>query len=177
MVDPEKRVNPNLPAYDNGADGGSGPTASGGESSQRDELKQRGRETAHEIKGAARQQAEGLFSQQRDAAADQAEKISSAFRKMADEFDDQEQPLFSGYANDVASCTDNLSQRLREKDLGGLIEQAQDYSRRQPALYFGGAVAAGFLLARFLRSSNERQTQQRYQQSTSQPGGYDTTPY
>ena len=160
MIDPEKRANLNLPAYDNGADAGSGSTASGAHSSQRDELKQRGRETADELKGAARQQAEGLFSQQRDTVADQAEGISSAFRKMADEFDNQEQPLFSSYAKSVAGCTDNVSQRLREKDLGGLVEQAQDYSRRQPALYFGGAVAAGFLLARFLRSSSERQMQQ-----------------
>jgi hypothetical protein len=171
MVDPEKRANPSLPAYDNGAAGGSGSASSGGGSSQQDEFKQRGRETAQELKGAARQQAEGMFSQQRDAAADQAEKISSAFRKMADEFDQQEQPLFSGYANSVASCTDDLSHRLREKDLGGLLEQAQDYSRRQPALYFGGAVAAGFLLARFLRSSNERQMQQQ------QPRTQEPTPY
>jgi ElaB/YqjD/DUF883 family membrane-anchored ribosome-binding protein len=170
MFNPETRANPSLPVNDNGPAGGSGSAASGRGSSQRDDFKQRGRETAQEIKGAARQQAEGLFSQQRDAAAEQAEKISSAFRKMADEFDEQEQPLFSGYAKNVASCTDDLSHRLREKDLGGLVEQAQDYSRRQPGLYFGGAVAAGFLLARFLRSSNERQTQQ-------QPRPQEPTPY
>ncbi|MCP1367970.1 hypothetical protein BIS06_22390, partial [Halomonas sp. BBD48] len=138
MADPEKRANPSLPASDNGAAGGNGPASSGGGSSQRDEFKQRGRETAEELKGAARQQAEGLFSHQRDAAAEQADKVSSAFRKMAEEFDDQEQPLFSSYAQNVANCTGDLSQRLREKDLGGLVEQAQEYSRRQPALYFGG---------------------------------------
>lgn len=153
MVDPEKRANPSSPAYDNGqASAGS----TGGQSSQGQGAKDRARQTADEVKDAARSQAEGLFNQQKDAAAEQAEKLSTVFHKMADEFDNQDQRYFSGYANNIAQCTDGLSQRLREQDLSGLMHQVQDYSRRQPAMYFGGAVAVGFLLARFLRSSNEQ---------------------
>jgi hypothetical protein len=29
----------------------------------------------------------------------------------------------------------------------------QDYAKRQPAVFLGGAIAAGFLVARFLKSS------------------------
>lgn len=122
------------------------------------EAKERVRQTADEVKEAAQQQVEGLFAQQKDAAAEQAEKLSTVFRKMAEEFEAQDQSYFSGYANNIARCTDSLSQRLREKDLGSLMTQAQEYSRRQPALFVGGAVAAGFLLARFLRSSNRQGT-------------------
>lgn len=122
------------------------------------EAKERARQTADEVKDAAQHQVEGLFNQQKEAAAEQAEKLSTVFRKMAEEFDAQDQSYFSGYANNIARCTDSLSQRLREKDLGSLMSQAQAYSRRQPAVFIGGAVAVGFLLARFLRSSNRQNT-------------------
>lgn len=122
------------------------------------EAKERVRQTADEVKDAAQHQVEGLFNQQKEAAAEQAEKLSTVFRKMAEEFDAQDQSYFSGYANNIARCTDSLSQRLREKDLASLMVQVQEYSRRQPAVFIGGAVAAGFLLARFLRSSNRQNT-------------------
>jgi hypothetical protein len=32
----------------------------------------------------------------------------------------------------------------------------EDFARRQPALFIGGSVAAGFALARFLKSSADR---------------------
>lgn len=118
------------------------------------EAKERARQTANEVKGAAQQQAEGMFNQQKDAAAEQAEKLSTVFRKMAEEFEAQDQSYFSGYANNIARCTDTISQRLREQSLGSLVTQVKDYSQRQPAVFIGGAIAAGFLLARFLRSSN-----------------------
>lgn len=152
MVDPENRTNLNSPS----STGTTSP--SGSSSSQREEVKGRAQQTADEVKGAAQQRAEGMFEQQKNVAAEQTEKLSTVFRKMAKEFDAQDQRYFSGYANNLARATDSLSQRLREKDLGSLITQVQDYSRRQPAVFLGGAVAVGFVLARFLRSSNERGT-------------------
>ena len=134
MIDPENHTNPKS------------------SSSAKDEARERTRQSAHEVKDAARQQAEGMFDQQKEVAANEAEKFASVFRKMAKEFDQQDQHYFSGYANNIARCTDGISQRLREKDLGTLMDQVQDYSRRQPAAFIGGAVAAGFLLARFLNS-------------------------
>lgn len=125
-------------------------------SSRQHEAKEKGRETADEVGNAARMKAEGMFDEQKWVFADHAERMSTVFRKMAKGFEEQEQRYFSSYANNIARCTDALSQRLREQDLNSLINQVQRYSQRQPAVFLGGAIAAGFFLARFLNSSQKR---------------------
>lgn len=155
MADPENRVNPSSPSPADTPSTTAGTSATG-DHAQRDEIRDRARQTADEIRDAARQQAEGMFNRQKSVAAEQTEKLATVFRKMAKEFDQQDQYYFSGYANNLARCTDGISQRLREKDLEGLVSQVQEYSRRQPAMFIGGAIAAGFILSRFLRSSSER---------------------
>ncbi|MFW3613510.1 MULTISPECIES: hypothetical protein [Halomonadaceae] len=132
----------------------------------REELKQEASETKDELRDAARQQAESLLDRQKSAAADQAERVSTVLHKMADEFDKQEQPYFSGCVNELAKRSDAFSQTLRERDLSSLMEQTRYYSRQHPAVFFGGAVAAGFMLSRFLRSSSQGDTS-RYNQGDS----------
>jgi hypothetical protein len=45
---------------------------------------------------------------------------------------------------------------VRERSLEDLMCMVDDFARRQPAAFFGGSVVAGFLLSRFLKSSNAR---------------------
>ncbi|QJQ95117.1 MULTISPECIES: hypothetical protein [Halomonadaceae] len=123
---------------------------------QAHELKDEARDTVEEVAGAARQQAENMFNSQKEAAVEQTSKLSSVFQKMADEFDNQDQSYFSGYARNMANCVDHVSQQLREKDIQSLVNDAQQYSRREPVLFMGGAIAAGFFISRFLRSSGKR---------------------
>lgn len=149
MVDSDNRTHQNSPS-------GTTSAGSGGDSgSQREEIKDEARRTTEEVRDATRQQAESLLDRQKYAAADQVEKVSTVLHKMADEFDRQQQPYFSGYVNELAQRSDTFSHRLRERDLESLVNQARDYGRRQPALFMGGAIAAGFLLSRFMRSSGE----------------------
>lgn len=53
----------------------------------------------------------------------------------------------------AAERLESFGRQLREKDLNGLIAQAQDMARRSPAAFFGGSMLAGFLPARFMKSS------------------------
>ncbi len=68
----------------------------------REELKREASETKDELRDAARQQAESLLDRQKAAAADQAAKVTTVLHKMADEFERQEQPYFSGCVNELA---------------------------------------------------------------------------
>lgn len=126
-----------------------------GNRSQHDELKDRAKHTADELKEEAWQRANDTMEQQKRILADRTGKLATALHHMADELNSQEQPYFSRYANNLARCTDTLSERLRERDIKTLMTQVEDYTRRQPSLFIGGAIAAGFLFARFMRSSNE----------------------
>ncbi|WP_156085477.1 hypothetical protein [Billgrantia saliphila] len=143
----------------------------------REELKREASETKDELRDAARQQAESLLDRQKSAAADQAERVSTVLHKMADEFDKQEQPYFSGCVNELAKRSDAFSQTLRERDLSSLMEQTRYYSRQHPAVFFGGAVAAGFMLSRFLRSSSQDDTSRYGQDDTSRYSQGDTSRY
>lgn len=124
-------------------------------------LKQQGRETAHDVGEAAQHQAESYFSQQRDKAADHSHKLTGVLHKMADEFDNQQQPFFSRPARKLADSTERFSQNLRDKDLRSVCDEAQRFSRREPALFIGGVIAAGFLVSRFLRSSGQHDSGQK----------------
>ncbi len=53
----------------------------------------------------------------------------------------------------AADQLERFSQALREKDLGGLVRDAEDFARRQPAAFFAAAAIAGFLAVRFLKAS------------------------
>lgn len=138
---------------------GTSPTTSGGSPSTaehagtRDALKERARDSAEDVKGAAQHKAARLFDNQKTAAAEQTHKVSQVLHKMGDEFDQQQQTTFSRWANQLASQTDRVSDQLRHQDLQHLLHDAGAYSRREPMLFMGGAIAAGFVVSRFLRSS------------------------
>jgi hypothetical protein len=48
------------------------------------------------------------------------------------------------------------SEHRPRRDADELIGTMEDFARRQPVAFLGGAVAAGFGFARFMRSSAER---------------------
>ena len=117
----------------------------------------RARDAASDTGKAAWEEVQSQFAQQSSFAADQTDKVSAVLRNMADEFDQQDQHTFSNYTHHLAGYSDSLSEKLREKDLSYFVDEARNVSRRQPALFMGGAIAAGFVLARFFRSSAEAQ--------------------
>ncbi|SFU93637.1 hypothetical protein [Halomonas korlensis] len=154
--------------------GGSPSTpASGG---TRDELKGRARESAEDVKGAAQQRVNSLFDNQKSAAAEQTHKVSQALHRMGDEFDQQQQTTFSRWANQLADQTDRVADQLRHQDLQRLMRSAGAYSRREPMLFMGGAIAAGFVVSRFLRSSSRHRHDATPAASSSRGAYQDTSP-
>ena len=94
---------------------------------------------------------------------------------MADEFDNQQQPYFSKQARKFADTTERFSSSLRDKDLRTVCNEAQSFSRREPALFVGGLIAAGFLATRFLRSSGQHSHGQ-HSHNDDANSGYSHTP-
>jgi hypothetical protein len=61
------------------------------------------------------------------------------------------------YTNTIAQQIENLSGYFERKDVRDMVRDVETFARRNPAYFIGGAVALGFLAARFLKSSNPRQ--------------------
>jgi hypothetical protein len=55
-------------------------------------------------------------------------------------------------ADELAS----FAQRLHGNDLQGVLSEIERFARRQPALFTGAAIAAGFALARAARIATEQ---------------------
>jgi hypothetical protein len=54
---------------------------------------------------------------------------------------------------DTAERISGFSSNVGNRSVNELAKAASDLVRQQPVLFFGGAVAAGFALSRFLKSS------------------------
>lgn len=138
------------------------PGGSGGDAGQPDaaaaakESVKRVREEASRLKEEARHRTKSLISDQKHTAAEQVGSVAGALRQTAQQLNAQGQASMARYVDWAAEGLDDLSGTLRDKDVDSLVRQAEDFARRQPAVVIGGAVAIGFLLSRFLKSSAER---------------------
>jgi hypothetical protein len=65
----------------------------------------------------------------------------------------QQSPTVARYVRDAAKQVEDLSSNIRGRSVTDLMHAATDLARSQPAVFFAGALAAGFALSRFLKSS------------------------
>jgi hypothetical protein len=65
-------------------------------------------------------------------------------------------PMVARYVRDAAQQVEALSGSLRGRSVPDLMHAASDLARAQPMLFIAGAVASGFALSRFLKSSASR---------------------
>lgn len=132
-----------------------GHTASGASRSQdAQQAARRAEHHAREVVDQAKNQLQSVLSDQKQAAAGQLEGIVNALRTTAEQLRKQDQSSAATYVERAAVSLDRFCGTLRERDINSLAVQVQDLARRQPALFLGGAVAAGFMIARFLKSSS-----------------------
>ena len=68
---------------------------------------------------------------------------------------DESSPAVAGYVRAASNSVANLSQALDARDVKDLFRSALGTAKENPVLFFTGAVAGGFLISRFLRSSSE----------------------
>ncbi len=100
----------------------------------------------------ARHSVMAAVEDQKAAAAGQVGGVARSLRNAAESLDEDQQWL-SGYFRRAAESLDRISHTIEERDLGSLVRDIEGLARRQPALFIGGAVAMGFALARFARST------------------------
>jgi hypothetical protein len=115
------------------------------------------KERAAQMATQAKEQGKAFAARQKDAAAAQVDSVASAVRDTAQRMENGQSGQVGRYVGMAADRLESFGRQLREKDIDTLIEDAQGFARRSPMAFFGGSVVAGFLLARFLRSSAGRE--------------------
>jgi hypothetical protein len=77
-------------------------------------------------------------------------------------------------ADRLAETTERLATNLEGKDLDQIVDEVEQFARRQTALFLGGAFALGLVAARFLKSSSGSRARSMY---TSPPQSDSRPPY
>lgn len=114
-----------------------------------------GREQAfEEAKSKVREAAEA----QRQRAAEAVGGMAGALHRAADDLKSENESM-GRYTNMAAERLDEVASYLRDTDWNSVIDGAEDFARRQPYWFIGGAMAAGFLVARTIKNAGETRRQ------------------
>jgi ElaB/YqjD/DUF883 family membrane-anchored ribosome-binding protein len=128
--------------------GDASQTATGGGTQQQgDRLQQAANGLADQATRTAEAQASNMMTK----AGETLEQVARTIRDAGEGIRD-ERPEIAGIADTTAQRMQDASMYLREHEAREVIESAQDYARRQPAIVVAGGLALGLLVGRFLRS-------------------------
>jgi hypothetical protein len=107
------------------------------------DIKARGKsmldDTTGHIASAAKEQKDGL--------ADQMDDVAKAVHRSGEQLEGQH-AWIAGMIERGADELGSLASQLRSNDLSGLLANLQDLARRQPAIFVGASMAAGFAMVR-----------------------------
>lgn len=101
--------------------------------------------------------ANAQLSMQKDRAVEGIGNVAQAVRQSTQHLREQQHDVIARYVEQAAGQLERFSNKLREKNVGEMLRDAQQFAKRRPAIFVGSAFAVGLLGARFLKSSRERQ--------------------
>jgi len=99
------------------------------------------------------EQATNYLGEQKGIAADRLEGVASALRNVGQEFNERDEGTLAHYTDGLAEQIERFSGSLRDREIGSLVDDARQLAYRQPEWFVAGALAVGFALGRFFKSS------------------------
>ncbi len=155
---------------------GAGPRGETAEAirQQADQLAGRAADRTGQFARMARERARGALLEGSRSAAQRTEHFADALHQTGEDLGHHGHPTLSQYLADAGDELDRFSRRLSEADLEGMLRQARTAADRNPGALVGGAIVTGFLLTRFLKSSegdtaSPMEEQQQRARSAEQP--------
>jgi hypothetical protein len=144
------------------AGGGAGRGGSGG--AEPGDLKSIASDVASEIASSALEQSRGLLDaakgtatsfadQRKETAAQSIADLASSLRETGNSF--EEQPSLKAFVGTAADGLEQMASGIRDRSFAEIYGDIESMARRQPLTFGAGAAIAGFLLARFIKSSAE----------------------
>jgi len=130
------------------------------------DLLQTASQATGDIVNQVQQRAGSTFARQKDSAATDLSQVVQAVRQLGQNLTQGEGGPIARYAaqygDKAANSLERLSTYIREQDPKQLLNDVQNFGRRQPALLVGGAFLLGFAGARLIKSSMDVQSRKTY---------------
>jgi hypothetical protein len=109
--------------------------------------------------GAATEKARSIAAEQKDMLAAQVGGVAEAMERAASDLE-MNNGASAHYARLIADNAEKLSDTIRNNNVDQLLGIAQDFGRRQPALFVGAAALLGFAASRFVLASAKRREEE-----------------
>lgn len=101
----------------------------------------------------ARDQATGYVDRRKDDMAQSVTDLAHSLRESCRSFDDR--PNIQAFVDSAAEGLEQFADEIRTRSFGEIFDEVESVMRRRPAAVAATTFAAGFLLARFIKSSAE----------------------
>jgi ElaB/YqjD/DUF883 family membrane-anchored ribosome-binding protein len=155
---------------------GNGPTTaeSGSTTEQaKEKAKQQAQQATGQAKGALRSQVD----QRSTEAGERVGGFASDVRSVGDQLREQGKEQPAKLAQQAADRAERLGDYLKRSDADRIMQDVEDFGRRQPWAVIAGGVALGLIASRFLKASSSNRYEQRTQSYRELPARtYDTPP-
>lgn len=126
-------------------------------------LLQHATQATGEIVNQVQQRAGSQIEYQKETAATELSKVVNAVRQFGQTLSGEANGPIARYAAEygdkAANSLERLSNYIREQDPKRILDDVQNFGRRQPVLLLGGAFLLGFAGARLIKSSMEAASQ------------------
>jgi hypothetical protein len=98
-----------------------------------------------------REQAGKLADRTKEAGVETADAVGKAAERAAQELEDST-PELASYIRDAANYAQRFSSDLHDRSAADLLDQAIEWSRKQPLMALAGAAVVGFALSRVIKT-------------------------
>jgi len=121
-------------------------------------VKRVAREASARLAAAAWREADQAVAAPKDDVARHLSGLAEALREGGRRLAGSEQGTFGRKAGSAADEMDRAARYLRESDLEALLRDLEVFARRRPGAFVGGALVAGFVMARIVKSADDRRS-------------------
>lgn len=130
---------------------GSG-TASEGMSKAADNVVNQIKDQVNNLRGQAGERARGFADDGKRQTTDFLQSLAQIIQEAAQSVEEKLGSQYAGFGNRAADSVNSFSQRIDQKSVDDLVEDARSFVQRSPAIAIGVAAVIGFAAARVLRS-------------------------
>lgn len=116
------------------------------------DVKDEATQAARDVAGTARDEIQGALEEQKAAGAERARRVADAIDRAGKELE-REIPVVGDAMHRAAHEIEAIADALRDREPAELLDVAQDFARRQPAMFAGALGLVGFAAVRFLMAS------------------------
>jgi hypothetical protein len=130
------------------------------------DVKEQAKDQARQAAGQARDKVRGQIDQRSTQAGEQVTRQAGDLRAVGEELRKQGKEGPAKAADRLAERSERLGAWLQESDADRILDDVEDFGRRNPWALVAGGVALGFAASRMLKASSSRRYEQRSTQAS-----------